>query len=264
MTSATGSADIISASEKAGLRNVDRLLPSQPVMRKLFADGAADFHERLETVLHSILPHTSVDLKWNIEFKPGVTYASLGSDMATLHFYQLLVALAGIRHVLELGTYVGVSALCLAEAVGPHGSVTTVERGEEFHAIACRNFARNGMAERIHPLLDGAADVLRRHVAEDRRYDMILVDAAKEEYAAMLAPALSCLAPGGLLVVDDIFMNGDALNERPVTDKGCGVRDLLAKVAALAPDFSRVILPMGNGILLIRKPGRLDSATAGR
>ena len=255
MTSPATGADIIDAREKAGLRNVDRLLPSQPVMRKLFADDAADFHARLEAVLHSVLPHAAADSRWDLELKPGVTYASLGSDLATLHFHQMLIALAGIRNVLELGTFIGISTLYLAEAVGPRGSVTTVERGEEFHAIACRNFARNGMAERIHPLHDGAIEVLQRQAAGECRYEMILVDAAKEEYAAMLDPALCCLAPGGLLVVDDIFMNGDTLNTHPVTNKGRGVQDLITRIKALAPDYRRVILPMGNGILLVRKPG---------
>ena len=250
----TNPGDIIDAEEKRSLRNVDRILPSQPVMRKLFADESGDFHERLEAILLCVQPAPAVERKWNLELKPGVTYASLGSELTTLHLYQLLIVLGGIRRVLELGTYIGVSALYLAEAVGPRGHVTTVERGEEFIAIARRNFIRNGLDERIHAVLDGAGEARRRYVLEGRQYDMVLVDAAKEEYATMLDPALRCLAPGGLLVVDDIFMNGDTLNPMPATDKGRGVQGLLAMVSRLTADYARVILPMGNGTLLVRKP----------
>jgi predicted O-methyltransferase YrrM len=68
-----------------------------------------------------------------------------------------------------------------------------------------------------------------------------------------LEPLLSLLRPGGLMIVDDVFCNGDALNERPATDKGRGVADLTTRVAAM-PWLSPVILPMGNGQLMLLKP----------
>lgn len=249
------STDILSAAEQGTIRNVDRMLPSQPVMRKLFRQSDDDsFHQALESLLLSVLPKRSVETRWDLELKPGVSYASLGSEISTLNLYQLLIRLGACRAVLELGTYIGVSTLYLADAVGPTGRVTTVERGEEFHTIACRNFARNGMSDRIRPLLGGALETLNAEAAEAHGYDMILVDAGKEEYADMLAPALKCLKPGGLLIVDDVFMNGDALNEHPHSVKGEGVREMLSRIAALTPDYQRTILPMGNGTLLLRAP----------
>lgn len=247
--------DILSDAEKAGIRNMDRMLPSQPVMRKLFKQDADDaFYAALEAVLLTVLPHTSVASRWDLELKPGVSYASLGSDICTLNFYQLLIRLGGLRKVLELGTYIGVSTLYLAEAVGERGQVTTVERGQEFYDIACRNFRRNHLDARIRPLIGGALEVLQAEAATGASYDFILIDAGKEEYALMLTPALACLKPGGLIIVDDVFMNGDSLNQAPHTDKGQGVRDMLAEIAALPESYHRFILPIGNGTLLIRSP----------
>lgn len=247
--------EILSVAEKETIRNIDRMLPSQPVMKKLFDGNDDAFHSRLELLTMSVLPKPDIEQKWKLELKPGVSYASLGSDTGTLYFYQLLIQLGGIRHVLELGTYIGVSTLFLAEAVGPEGSVTTVERGEEFFSIAKRNFSRNGLESRIHQILGNATELLSQHANEGRAYNMVLLDAAKEEYALMLAPALQCLTPGGLLVVDDIFMNGDTLNPEPHTEKGNGIHQLLEKVSAIGSEYSRVILPIGNGIMMIRKPG---------
>jgi predicted O-methyltransferase YrrM len=253
MMNAAAATDVLSLSEMQSIRNVDRLLPSQPVMRKLFDGDAQTFHTALEALTLSVFPAPDIELRWQLELKSGVSYASLGSDIGTLHFYQLLIRLSRARRVLELGTYVGVSTLYLAEAVGTEGKVTTVEKGEEFFTIAQGNFQRNGMSDRIRAIHADATEALRALAAEGEEFDLILIDAAKESYAAMLAPALQCLPSGGLLVVDDIFMNGDALNVSPATAKGQGVQDLLKLVKNLRPEYTRVVLPIGNGTLLVHR-----------
>lgn len=200
----------------------------------------------------SLLPVRSVDERWLIATKPGMTYASLGSDLSTLHFYQLLVRLLGCKHILELGTYLGVSAMFLAEAAGPAGHVTTVERGLEFHHLALTNIVGNGYRDRISPVLGDALTILRA-APPWRAYDFILVDAAKESYGEMLDPALACLAPGGLLLFDDALMQGDTLNEAPRLAKGRGVLDLLDRLRARKDELETVMLPIGDGLLLVRR-----------
>ena len=81
---------------------------------------------------------------------------------------------------------------------------------------------------------------------------MIFLDGDKANYGQLLHSLLDLLRPGGLLLVDDIFLNGDGLNPLPTTDKGQGVQHLLREVAAL-DDHARVILPYGNGQLLLLK-----------
>lgn len=237
--------------ELSRIRNGDRLLPSQPLLSKQFTGDRSRFFEQLENLLLSVQQHKSVEEKWDLTLKPGVTYASLGADIGTLYFYQLLLRLGGIKNVLELGTYIGVSALFLAEAVGKSGKVTTVEFGEEFYNIAKGNFERNGYADRIEQVHGCAVETLQKYAKKKRAFDCIIIDAAKERYADMLEPALVCLSEDGLLLVDDIFFQGDTLNDVPHSPKGAGVRKLVEKAALLKDDYVRVILPIGNGLLLI-------------
>jgi predicted O-methyltransferase YrrM len=207
----------------------------------------------LETLLLSVLPAKTVDSKWKLVLKPGVTYASFGSDVGTLHFYQLLVRLGRIKTVLELGTYVGVSTLFFAEAVGDKGKVTTVEFGEEFYGIAKKNFEQNGYEDRIEAIRGCAVETLKECAETGRKFDMILIDAAKERYHEMFDIAMKCLNPEGVILVDDVFFQGDSLNVQPVSDKAVGVRTLIENVAKLDPNnYSRVILPIGNGLLIVR------------
>jgi len=222
-------------------------------MKQFFKGAEADFYSQLERVTTSVLPIKSVHDKWDIQLKAGVTYETLGSDLSGLHFLQLLVRLGQCKHVLEVGTYIGVSTLFLAEAVGEDGRVVTVEVGEEFANIARENFRRNGLLDRIeliHSDVNLSLTSLRQRA---QLFDMIFLDGDKASYGRLLRPLLDLLRPGRMMLIDDIFCNGDTLNPEPETDKGQGVRDMLAQIATL-PQHVRVILPYGNGQLLLLKP----------
>jgi predicted O-methyltransferase YrrM len=218
-------------------------------MRHLYRGD--DYYGDLAEVVASVLPIFWVHDKFDIRLKPGMTYETLGSDLATLHFLQLLVRLTGAKDVLEVGTYVGVSAMFLAEAVGEGGKVTTVEVGDEFANIASENFERNGLAHRI-ALVKG--DILASAMGVEA-YDLIFLDGGKADYDKIMPAMLEVLRPGGLLVVDDVFCNGDTLNDMPTTAKGGGVSAMLKRAARWGlKKYSPVILPCGNGLLLMCKP----------
>lgn len=234
---------------RTDLKNADKLVPSHPTMRQDFRGGDAEFWQRLESVTNSVLPITSVHDKWRIRLKPGVSYETFGSDLPTLYHLQLLVQLMGCRRVLEVGTYVGVSTLFLAEAVGPGGLVTTVEIGAEFAALARENIEANGMAQRVQLINNDIMIVLPGLTPE--AYDLIFLDGSKQDYGVMLPSLIDVLAPGGLLFVDNIFFHGDVLNAEPTTEKGRGVRDLLKAVNALS--HAKVVLPCGDGHLMVLK-----------
>ena len=247
------SADVLTLDELGRIRNLDRILPSQPALSKYFNGEREQFYPRLESLLHSVLPVRSLEEKWDFAGKAGVSYASLGSDFNTLHFYQLLIRLGRYERVLELGTFIGVSTLFLAEAVGERGKVTSVELGQEFYHIARANLARSGYAARVELIKGCAVETVTRLAKSGTKYDLVLIDAAKQSYGEMLDPALACLNPGGLVLVDDVFMNGDTLNHAPCLDKGEGVRAMLEKASALQGDVAKVILPIGNGLMLIHR-----------
>jgi len=141
--------------------------------------------------------------------------------------------------------------------------VTSVELQQEFHDIAKINVERSGYAARVELLKGCVVETVTRLAQSGAKYDLVLMDAAKQSYGEMLEPALACLNPGGLVLVDDVFMNGDTLNPAPSLDKGEGVRAMLENANAIE-GVAKVILPIGNGLLLIHPHGgpRQDAATA--
>lgn len=229
--------------ELASIQNKDRLLPSQPYFSKMYR--GSDFYGDLQETLCKINGWRVFD----IETKDGMTYAAMGSDYNTLHFYQFLIRSHGFKKVLELGTYIGVSAMYMADA-GAH--VTTVEKGDEFFEIAKENIRKNGFGLNILPCLGEAYEILEGLHGVYGMYDFILIDCAKESYKELLELSLSRLAPNGLILVDDVFFQGDTLNAVQTSEKGIGVRRMLDYAATL-DDYEKIILPIGNGLLMVRK-----------
>lgn len=226
--------------ELANIQNKDRLLPSQPYFSKMYKGG--DFYKDLEGLLTRFSPAS----KWDIKTKEDITYAVMGSDINTLHFYQFLIRLHGYKRVLELGTYIGVSAMYMADT---GAFVSTVEKGKEFYDIARRNIVKNGFELKIALYNESADKFLERSTLS---YDLIFIDCAKESYKELLELSLPRLAPNGIILVDDVFFQGDTLNVMPLSEKGKGVKAMLDYAETLE-GYDKVILPIGNGLLMVRK-----------
>lgn len=226
--------------ELATIQNKDRLLPSQPYFSKMYR--GKDFYGDLNALLSAMSPPKI----WDIKTKDGMTYAVMGSDLNTLSLYQFLIKLRGYKRVLELGTYIGVSAMHMA---GAGAYVTTVEKGDEFSGIASRNIKANGFDKRISLVNEDAIQYLKRIRS---RYDLIFIDCAKESYKELLELSIPRLLPKGLILIDDVFFQGDTLNESPTSEKGAGVKAMI-EYAATLKDWEKVILPIGNGLMMMHR-----------
>lgn len=226
----------------------DRLLPDQDYLRRHYTGPAGDYPRRmLERIFAASdlkRPHEDFDLALSDRF----SVEAMGSDPINLRLYELLLGLMGARRVLEIGTFIGVSAMCFARALGEGGRVVTIEKWDHFAALARENFARNGFAQAIE-LLEGDAMERIGELAGREPFDFIFLDANKERYDAYFEKLLPLLAPGGVFVMDDVFFHGDLMNDAPVSEKGKGV---CAGVAAAARSgLRRVLLPLCNGVLLM-------------
>jgi predicted O-methyltransferase YrrM len=230
----------------------DKMLPDQPLHADQFGGPRDGFFPALfETIVRVSgirTPYEELDLVTTDKF----TVEEMGSNPIALRFLQLLIRLSSARRVLEIGAFIGVSAMYMAKALPSGGEVVTIEKFDHFADICRRNFARNGLADRI-TLLQGDAHTVIDGLPRDRLFDVMFIDGNKERYADYMRRLEPLLAPGGLMIVDDALFHGDALNPRPTTEKGQGVRDSL-DLAAQWTSYCRVLLPIANGMLLLAKP----------
>jgi len=127
--------------------------------------------------------------------------------------------------------------------------VITVEKGMEFSDICRLNIEVNGFSKLIIPYQDDAIRFLSSGSGE---FDFIFIDCAKESYKELLELSLSRLVPNGMILVDDVFFQGETLSGNPESEKGRGVKVMLDYVKTL-DEYEKVILPIGNGLLMLRK-----------
>ncbi|MDT5039967.1 MAG: hypothetical protein QOE51_952 [Actinoplanes sp.] len=136
----------------------------------------------------------------------------------------LLARLAGARRVLEIGTLTGYSTIWLARAAE---HVTTLEFAPENAAIARRNFAAAGVADRIDLIVGHALDSL---ATLDGPYDLVFIDADKPSNPAYLAESLRLTRPGSVIVLDNVVRNGAVVDPASDDDRVTGVRRFLEMV----------------------------------
>jgi len=156
------------------------------------------------------------------------------------------------RRVLELGTFTGYAALCLAEGLAPDGQLHTIEFNPELEDRIRRYVAAAGLAERVH-LHIGTAAQLVPTLAET--WDLVFIDADKINNDTYYELVLPQVRPGGFLVVDNVLWGGKVVDSYPLkpSDKDThAVRAFNDKVQA-DPRVENVFLPLRDGLLLVRK-----------
>ena len=161
----------------------------------------------------------------------------------------LLVKLTGARRLLEIGTFTGYSALCMAAALPDDGSLICCDIPGDYNATARRYWQEAGLAERIDLRLAPALDTLAQLSGP---FDLIFIDADKANYPRYLEQALRLLRVGGLAVFDNTLWSGRVLESNP---ESADTRAIQALNRALKGDV-RVdlsLLPLGDGLTLCRK-----------
>lgn len=171
----------------------------------------------------------------------------------TVAYFRFLLETLQPEKILEIGTAIGFSALLMAEHA-PHAQITTIDRNPEMIALAKANFTKFDKRKQI-TLLEGDAMDLLPGLKD--RFDFVFMDSAKSKYVVFLPEVLKCLASGGLIIIDDVFQGGDVAKEIGEVRRGQrtiyrGLHQLFDKTLDQS-EITSALLPLGDGILMIRK-----------
>jgi predicted O-methyltransferase YrrM len=153
------------------------------------------------------------------------------------------------RRILEIGTFMGYSALCLAEGLTEDGRLHTIELREEDAERAEGYFRRSNRADRIILHRGNALAILP---ALDENWDLVFIDADKPGYSDYYRLALPRVRPGGLIIADNVLFHGQVLEES-VEGKSARAIQAFNELVAADDSVDKVLLTIRDGLFFIRK-----------
>lgn len=153
------------------------------------------------------------------------------------------------RRILEIGTFTGYSALCLAEGLAGDGILHTIENREETAAIANNFFQKSALYPKIKLHTGNAMDIIP---ALNEEWDLVFIDADKPGYIDYFTLVLPSVRKNGFILADNIFFHGRALEEEPKGKSGKAIKAFNEFIIKQA-DIEKVVLTIRDGLYLLRK-----------
>lgn len=167
-------------------------------------------------------------------------------------FLYMMTRMISPRNVLEIGTFTGYSAICMALALEGEGHIDTLEINDELEDLILEGFERAGVSGRASLHIGDAVEFMRGQDGK-KLYDLTFIDANKREYPNYYELALTLTRPGGFILADDVLWDGKVYAEQVPTDKQTSGIVRFNDLAASDPRVETVILPVRHGLSIIRK-----------
>ena len=173
-------------------------------------------------------------------------------SVSQAYFLQLFIKSNGIKNILEIGTFTGYSALSMALAITSDGIVTCLDINKETSEKAKSFFKKANLENKIKVILGPALNTLERLKKEKKIFDLIFIDANKENYKEYYDLSINLIKKKGFILVDNVLWHGDVAD--PV--KNDRFTNIIREFNSLIKNDDRVektILPLGDGVTLCRK-----------
>ncbi|HVI46614.1 MAG TPA: O-methyltransferase [Chitinophaga sp.] len=165
-------------------------------------------------------------------------------------FLSMVSHMVRPRRILELGTYTGYSAICLAAGLTPDGLLHTIDINEELETRCLEYFREAGYADKIKMHIGKAADIVAQL---DEEYDLVFIDADKAGYVNYYDLVWEKLRPGGFMLADNVLYHGQVL--LPESEQGGQAKAMIRFCEKVLADdrAEQMLLTIRDGLLLIRK-----------
>lgn len=197
-------------------------------------------------------------------------HARMLSGLIQGQLLRMIVQMCGAKHILELGTFTGFSAICLASGMGEGGHLDTLELNDELEDLILEGFERAGLEnviqlhigdckETLKSLRSGmglseSPEVASASTADNEKlYDIVYMDANKREYCEYYDLVFDMVRPGGLILADNVIWDGKVCQDPLPQDKQTLSIVKFNDMVSADPRVESVILPLRDGINVIRK-----------
>ncbi len=162
---------------------------------------------------------------------------------------QFISSIIQPKYILEIGTFVGYSAICLAKGLRPDGELHTIELRQEDAELSLKNFKRAGLHNKIHLHVGNAVDIIP---TLEFQWDLVFIDADKPGYITYYDMVVERLSENGLIIADNVLFHGQVL-EDPIKGKNAVAIDAFNKHVKADERTEQVMLTVRDGLLFIKK-----------
>lgn len=163
----------------------------------------------------------------------------------------MLSKIHGPKTILEIGTYTGYSAICLAEGLADGGTLHTIDINEELEEMVKQYVAEAGMSDKIKMHVGNAVEIIPNL---DASFDLVFIDADKENYSNYFDMVIDSMPSGGILIADNVLWSGKVLDESELNrdEETRALHEFNQKVHA-DHRVENVLLPVRDGLMVLRK-----------
>lgn len=165
-------------------------------------------------------------------------------------FLQLISTLCRPKHILEIGTYTGYSAICLAQGLIHDGKIITIDINEELEAMCRRYFEKSGLSNKIDFRIGSALDIIP---SLNETFDLVFIDADKKNYSNYFDLIIDKVNPGGIILADNVLWSGKILMPEEKMDADTVAIHHFNKKVNSDNRVACSLLPIRDGIMMMRK-----------
>lgn len=162
---------------------------------------------------------------------------------------SMLSKLIRPKNILEIGTYTGYAALCLAEGLVTDGELDTIDNNEELFDFQKKYFDQSEWAGRLHQHLGNALEIIP---TLNKKFDLVFIDADKENYINYFHMIIPLMNKGGVILSDNVLWSGKVLGEVKANDKSTNVLLEYNRLLKEDPRVETVLLPIRDGLTVSR------------
>ena len=186
------------------------------------------------------------------DFAATHEYANMNSSLEQVMLIQLLARQSKAKVVVEVGVYLGLTTLALAQCIPPGGTVIALEAHEPFVDLARPYWSSAGMSEKIDVRIGPALASMQ--AMDDGQADLIYIDCNKPQYVDYVREAIRIVRCNGLVLVDNTLWKGNVLDMNDTSENTVGIRAVNEMIRNLDPKLFKIVnLPIGDGLTMILK-----------
>ena len=173
-------------------------------------------------------------------------------SISQCHFLHLIVKISNVKKILEIGTFTGLSALTMSLSLPSDGKLVTLDKDIERNKIACNFFKKAKQESKIMTIIGPALESISNLKKEKQKFDLVFIDADKENYKNYYNQSLDLIEKNGLIIIDNVLWHGEVADTKNQDKFTTIIREFNSYINK-DKRTENLIIPVGDGLTVCRK-----------